>query len=297
MRNDALKKATGDIILFADADIVMSPATLPIIAEMAQKFSMVSYPAYIFLNDENTFRLLKQKPTDEIPKDFLGLARKSFINRGPFCAMRRECAEGVGGWPELEGWGCEDPIMWKKIQTKYGPAYEMHTSMFHLKHPTKDGFLGASWTRRNAAIEKEYTDAAEKGQEYFSEWLKTHKDRKATKVAFDLDDTLIIPPLATGWTFDAPNYEAIKLYTTLQQQGCYMIIWSQRGDVVAKEWANRLGLGADEIITKTDTRTDEIDICFDDEEVKLAKINVRLPRVNPDAVRPWFDMKPESVAA
>ena len=104
-------------------------------------------------------------------------------------------------------------------------------------------------------------------------------------IAFDVDDTLVIPAVASGRGVEVPNYELINLYLWLQRQGHHMIIWSGGGQDYARMWAKHLGLEADEIIVKTTDRVDEIDIAFDDSDVKLAKVNVKVKRINNHIVR------------
>lgn len=100
-----------------------------------------------------------------------------------------------------------------------------------------------------------------------------------SRIAFDVDDTLLTPSVATEFDRDVPNYSTIALYRWFQEQGNYMIIWSGGGEDYARVWANKLGLTADEIIAKTTERKDEIDIAFDDSEIDLAKVNIRVKRV------------------
>lgn len=96
------------------------------------------------------------------------------------------------------------------------------------------------------------------------------------KVAFDVDDTLIIPSVVTG-NRDVPNYETIAIYRWFQAQGCHMIIWSGSGMDWAQTWGEKLGLQPDEIRPKAFDQT--IDIAFDDCEVNLAKVNIKVGRV------------------
>lgn len=98
------------------------------------------------------------------------------------------------------------------------------------------------------------------------------------KIAFDVDDTLIIPSVATGFDRDTPNYDTIALYQWFQAQGNYMIIWSGSGIDWAKTWAEKLGLIADEFPVKQ--KREDVDIAFDDCEVDLAKVNIRVRRLN-----------------
>lgn len=53
--------------------------------------------------------------------------------------------------------------------------------------------------------------------------------KKVLKIAFDVDDTLIIPSVATGFDMDTPNYETIAIFRWFQAQGNHMIIWSGSG--------------------------------------------------------------------
>ncbi len=98
------------------------------------------------------------------------------------------------------------------------------------------------------------------------------------KIAFDVDDTLIVPCVATGYERDIPNYNTIQLYHWFQAQGHYMIIWSGGGVDYAKMWAEKLGLEANEFPMK-EKRAD-IDLAFDDCDVDLAKVNIKVKRIN-----------------
>lgn len=94
-------------------------------------------------------------------------------------------------------------------------------------------------------------------------------------IAFDVDDTLIIPSVVTQST-DIPNYETIAIYRWFQAQGCRMVIWSGSGVDWAERWGEKLGLKPDEIRVKGQGH---VDIAFDDMEVKLATVNVKVGRV------------------
>jgi len=95
------------------------------------------------------------------------------------------------------------------------------------------------------------------------------------KIAFDVDDTLTIPSVVNGFDRDTPNYETIALFKWFQSQGHEMIIWSGGGVDYAKMWAEKLGLNA-EIREKTKS---DVDIAFDDCDVDLAKVCVKVKRI------------------
>ncbi|MDD5527768.1 MAG: hypothetical protein PHO56_02210 [Patescibacteria group bacterium] len=98
-------------------------------------------------------------------------------------------------------------------------------------------------------------------------------------IAFDVDDTLIVPGVATGLPFDTPNYENIAIFHWFQAQGNYMIIWSGGGCDYAQRWAEKLGLSP--VAIRVKQKYDDVDIAFDDcAGVDLAKVNVRVKRIN-----------------
>lgn len=111
---------------------------------------------------------------------------------------------------------------------------------------------------------------------------------KKLRIAWDVDDTLIVPSVVTG-NRDVPNYETIAIYKWFQAQGYHMIIWSGSGVDWARTWAEKLGLTADEFPRKGEVKAD---LCFDDCEVDLAKVNVRVKRVqNSISRKEWNEAK------
>lgn len=111
-----------------------------------------------------------------------------------------------------------------------------------------------------------------------------------TKIAFDVDDTLIVPAVATGSPIDTPNYDTISLYRWFQKQGYYMIVWSGSGIDWATRWSEKLGLFPDEIREKK--KSSDVAIAFDDCEVDLAQVNIRVKRLNNSVSRKeWNETK------
>jgi len=97
-------------------------------------------------------------------------------------------------------------------------------------------------------------------------------------IAWDIDDTLIVPSVATGLDRDTPNYETIAIYRWFQTQGHEMILWSGSGCDWAQTWGEKLGLAPFTVRRKEDS--DDIDIAFDDCDVDLGKVNVKVKRLN-----------------
>lgn len=99
-------------------------------------------------------------------------------------------------------------------------------------------------------------------------------------VAWDVDDTILIPSVATGHHSDLPNHKNIQVMRWFKAQGAHIIVWSGGGVPYAKEWVRKLGLEkvVDEVIPKE--KNPQVDICFDDCLVNLATVNVKVKRLN-----------------
>lgn len=98
-----------------------------------------------------------------------------------------------------------------------------------------------------------------------------------TKIAFDIDDTLIVPNVAGESAYDTPNYETIQILRWYQAQGAEIILWSGSGVDYAKTWGEKLGLAPFTVRRKE--AADDVDIAYDDCDVKLAKVNIRVKRL------------------
>ena len=97
------------------------------------------------------------------------------------------------------------------------------------------------------------------------------------RIAFDIDDTLLVPSVVSGFGNDTPNYENIAILRWFQANGHSIVLWSGSGMIWAKTWGEKFGLQPFTVIQKG--RRMDIDICFDDCDVDLAKVNVRVKRI------------------
>ncbi len=88
------------------------------------------------------------------------------------------------------------------------------------------------------------------------------------KIAFDIDGTLL--------TFDnKPNYPIIELLHKFCLLNCDIFVWSGGGVDYARSIVNRLGLeNKVKVIPKSSEQ--KVDICIDDQEVALAKVNLKI---------------------
>ena len=106
-------------------------------------------------------------------------------------------------------------------------------------------------------------------------------------VAFDVDDTLIMPSVAAGFGNDVPNYDNVHIAFWHLAQGHTVVVWSGSGKDWAQRWAEKLGLlPNDNVRIWTKERVLDsndqplVDVAYDDMEVDLAKVNVRVKRIN-----------------
>jgi len=89
--------------------------------------------------------------------------------------------------------------------------------------------------------------------------------RKATKIAFDTDLTLIDHQ-------DRPLYNNINLLNWFIEKGYDCIMWSGGGIDYCEMWSRKLGFeGKVRVIAKG---SEEVDLAFDDECVNLGKTNI-----------------------
>jgi len=91
-------------------------------------------------------------------------------------------------------------------------------------------------------------------------------------IAFDVDGTLV--------TYnDKPRWDIIELVKTLSQYHT-VIVWSGGGKDYSEMWIRKLFL--EDFVRSghgkydDDVKGDYVDLCFDDENVDLAKINIKV---------------------
>ncbi len=90
------------------------------------------------------------------------------------------------------------------------------------------------------------------------------------KIAFDVDGTL--------FSLDgAPRKDVVDTLIMLRKAGHHIIVWSGGGKEYAESKVRFLKLGKDvnECLSKL-SNDGTVDICFDDEGVKLATTNIKI---------------------
>lgn len=101
------------------------------------------------------------------------------------------------------------------------------------------------------------------------------------KVVFDIDDTLAkIIKQEDSYT-QVPDYDLMQVVQWFINNGDEVYLWSAGGIEYAQGWARKLGIFDQvKVIAKVelgDTHP-HMDIAFDDSEMGLAKINIKVKR-------------------
>ena len=95
------------------------------------------------------------------------------------------------------------------------------------------------------------------------------KSNNNLTVAMDIDGTLI---QLTGEKEDTPRYDVISMFHSFERLGFTMFCWSGGGIDYCEMWVRKLGLNA-QVVAKGSFIPD---IAFDDQEVTLGKLNIRV---------------------
>jgi len=105
--------------------------------------------------------------------------------------------------------------------------------------------------------------------------------QNSMRIAFDIDDTILVPSVVMGNGVsgdNVPNYEVIAVLRWFQAQGHEIVLWSGSGVDWARRWGEKFGL--EPFTVRMKQKSEDIDIAFDDCIVDLAKVNVRVKRLN-----------------
>ncbi|MBT2655824.1 glycosyltransferase [Bacillus sp. ISL-18] len=139
--NLAAKKATGKVLVIADADVIYDPKLIVKSIELLNKGAswVVPFTAVYDVGKEGTRRLIKTgpdsitiRPNECTKSDWLyeGFAGKLFV-------IPRENFEAVGGFDErFIGWGGEDDAFSHAVRTLCGEIVNVEGRIFHLWHPS-----------------------------------------------------------------------------------------------------------------------------------------------------------------
>lgn len=135
--NKAAQKATGDIFIICDADVIFDPDLVKKMAALIHLHPwIIPFKKAIFLTKDATDRFIREglPPEVKIKKEDI---ERSFFGKGQLMnVVKRECFEAVHGFDErFKGWGLEDFAFCLSLDTVCGKHFNMDENIYHLWHP------------------------------------------------------------------------------------------------------------------------------------------------------------------
>jgi predicted glycosyltransferase involved in capsule biosynthesis len=134
--NEAAKKATGDVFIIVDMDVVFNLEVIDQITRLVNDHPwIVPYSQGLRLSQKASKRLFEQGLPEKIQHDDADV--EIIVTwLGPFMnVMTRKCFEAIGGMDErFKGWGREDAAMVLALDTICGKHFRMEGVVYHLWH-------------------------------------------------------------------------------------------------------------------------------------------------------------------
>jgi predicted glycosyltransferase involved in capsule biosynthesis len=160
--NEAASRATGDILVLADADcyiltdyVLYCAKEIRHARKLGRRLWFVPYRQFYRLSESARTRLLNSDPVNPVtfPEK---LAPEDIIHdTNPLAGhwygamihiLPREAFDIVGGWDErFRGWGGEDHAAMRATDTLYWPHKTLPSKVFHVWHP----MIGADGIKRS----------------------------------------------------------------------------------------------------------------------------------------------------
>jgi glycosyltransferase involved in cell wall biosynthesis len=139
MRNRAAAKATNDVLVFMDADIIPQPEDLrSMVMRAANGETSGSHEWLYYSTPAQTEEVLASDPhaAPSLPPSSSAGFRHASRWGGPLIVMPRSVLATIGGWDEhFDGWGAEDCAIRHAITTLDRPMSYIGGHTYHLWHP------------------------------------------------------------------------------------------------------------------------------------------------------------------
>lgn len=139
--NNAAKKATRDIFVIADADMIYNPKSIELSIPLLENNAwVIPYTRVIDISQKSTQNLLATEPVwpiniklEAIEKQLT--TKKGILPRGGLNVVSRTNFEAVGGFDErFLGWGAPDDAFCFAMDTLCGKHIRLKMNLFHLWH-------------------------------------------------------------------------------------------------------------------------------------------------------------------
>lgn len=140
--NNAAKKASGDVFLIVDADVIFEPELIEEIREQIPKHPWIASCKYGYLlTKEATDRLLGEGPQTKIQIKQEDILQNVTIFGTFLNAVPRRLFDDIGGFDErFIDWGGEDQAFARALETLCGPHFRLEGVNYHLWHEPANEF-------------------------------------------------------------------------------------------------------------------------------------------------------------
>ena len=139
--NEAAKKASGDIFILADTDMIFDLDLICSLMTIVKDHPwIIPFKLGHRLTKAASDRLIAQglPPSFDLNDNDIEISVSipgAFMN-----VMPRHCFEKISGLDErFKGWGFEDEAMVRALNTLCGNYYRMNSVIYHLWHPRTEG--------------------------------------------------------------------------------------------------------------------------------------------------------------
>lgn len=160
--NRAAERASGDVLLIADADVAPDPWLLEAVARVAAGDVRWALPSrYRKLTREATDTALGWSADADLCK--LDVEWDGSVSVASIQVVPREGFDLVGGFDSrFDGWGADDVCFAIAMHTLWGAVTRVAGAVHHLWHPAPIAeTYGHRWHPRQDAIMREYIAAGE----------------------------------------------------------------------------------------------------------------------------------------
>lgn len=147
--NNAAKKATRDVFVISDSDIIYEPSLIYKSIEQLNNYAwVIPYQRIHYIDEQSTNQLLKEKPICptkiELIANIVDATNSplydGYIFTGGINVLPRKDFEFIGGFDErFLGWGGEDDAFNAAMSTLCGHYGRLDTDIYHLWHPPAPG--------------------------------------------------------------------------------------------------------------------------------------------------------------